>query len=293
MRKCAAFVVIVWALSVGVVSGQEPEAGRAGWTPGPTVGKLGDRATIQVPEGHYFLDRTATRRFLEENQNIPDGDELGTVVRVNSTTGDSWFAVFSYGDTGYIKDDEKDSIDAAALMRNMQKGAQQGNEARAKRGWSALNLEGWHQPPYYDTATNNLTWATKLSSDGEPIVNHSVRLLGRSGLMSAQLVGDPATIDTATAEFNTMLASYAFNTGSRYAEFRPGDKIAAYGLTALIAGGAGAAAVKTGLFKKFGKLLVLLFVGIAAGIKKLFNALRGEVRTERPIPVVPGTTRPS
>ena len=39
-----------------------------------------------------------------------------------------------------------------------------GFEERQKRGWSALTLEGWHQPPFYDPSTNNLTWATRLSS---------------------------------------------------------------------------------------------------------------------------------
>ena len=294
MRKCAALVFVVWALSVSTAAAQPPDEDRRGWTSGPTVGTLGTRATIQVPEGHFFLDQAATRRFLEANQNVPGGDELGTIVRINDS-GAWWFAVFSYDDTGYIKDDEKNSIDAAALMKNMQAGATRSNAERAKRGWSALNLEGWYQPPYYDVTTNNLTWATKLNSDGEPIVNHSVRLLGRTGLMSAQLVGEPASIDASTAEFNAVLATYTFNPGARYAEFRPGDKMAAYGLTALIAGGAGAAAAKSGLFKKLGKVLVLLLAGIAAALKKLFSFFGRATRsTERPIPVVPvpGMTRP-
>ena len=118
MRKLAAVLVIAWAASVNVVRAQQPA--RAGWTPGPAVGQLGAHATIDVPDGYYFLDRAATKRFLEENQNIPDGDELGTLVRVRPGSEDSWFAVFSYADVGHIKDDEKDSIDAASLMKSMQ-----------------------------------------------------------------------------------------------------------------------------------------------------------------------------
>jgi uncharacterized membrane-anchored protein len=46
-----------------------------------------------------------------------------------------------------------------------------------------------------------------------------------------------------------LLQNYSFNEGEKYSEFRSGDKIAEYGLSALIVGGAAAAAVKTGAFK--------------------------------------------
>lgn len=289
MRKLAAMMAIAWVASVSVGAAQEPAM--PGWTPGPTVGKLGHRATIDVPEGYFFLDQAATRRFLEANQNIPDGDELGTLVRMRPGTEDSWFAVFSYSDIGHVKDDEKDSIDAAALMKTMQEGSRAANAERQKRGWTPLNLEGWHQPPFYDAATHNLTWATRVHSDGETAINHSIRLLGRTGLMSAQLVADSANVDASIAEFDQVLTSYAFTEGFRYAEFRAGDKLATYGLTALIAGGAGATAVKTGLFKKIWKLLVFAVVAVAGAIKKFFSGLGTPERTERPIPVVPSGPR--
>ena len=289
MRKWAAMLVIAWAANVNAVGAQQPPS--PGWTPGPAVGSLGQHATIEVPEGYFFLDKGATKRFLEENQNIPDGDELGTLVRMRPDGADSWFAVFSYADVGHIKDDEKDSIDAAALMKSMQEGSREANAERQKRGWAALNLEGWHQPPFYNDSTHNLTWATRLNSEGETVINHSIRLLGRTGMMSAQLVADPGSVDVSIAEFDQVLTSYTFNQGLRYAEFRPGDKLAAYGLTALIAGGAGAAAVKTGLFKKFWKLMVFALVGLAGAAKKLFSGMGAPQRAERPIPVVPSGPR--
>jgi uncharacterized membrane-anchored protein len=57
-----------------------------------------------------------------------------------------------------------------------------------------------------------------------------------------------------------------------------GDKVAEYGLVALVAGGAGAAAAKAGLFAslfkviaKGGKAIVLLLIGLGVGIKKMFT----------------------
>ena len=268
------FVALVLA---GVVASsayaQEPMP--EGWAVGPSIGRLGDLATVSVPEGYMFLDAKATRKFLEDGQNVPAGDELGAVLR-KLPDKDYWFAVFSYDDTGHIDDAEKDSIDADALLATLKEGSRRGNEERRKRGWDTLELEGWHQPPFYDLATNNLTWSTSIVSDGSKAINHSVRLLGRTGTMSVQLVAGSASVNTATLEFNNVLNGYSYNSGKRYAEFQKGDKLAGYGLTALIAGGVGAAAVKTGLLQKLWKGIILLLVAAFAAVKRFIAALFGK-----------------
>ena len=55
------------------------------------------------------------------------------------------------------------------------------------------------------------------------------------------------------------------------AEFRAGDHIAEIGLSALIVGGAAAAAVKTGAFKWIGKGLVVLVAAIGGLFRKIFG----------------------
>ncbi len=282
MKTCAVFLLGVLAFNGGIASAQDREL-PPGWFAGPLNGKLGTHATITVPEGYLFLNKDATRKFLEQNQNVPDGDELGTLLRVLPDEK-HWFAVFSYGDTGHIDNSDRNSLDADKLMESMRQGNYESNEERKKRGWTPLVLIDWQVKPYYDQKTDNLTWATLLTSDNEPVINHSVRLLGRTGLMSAQLVADPAVIEVATEEFNQALKGYTFNPGRRYAEFTSGDKLAGYGLTALIAGGAGAAAVKTGLFKKFGKLIAVAFVGLIAFIKKLLSAFGNKSENAEPTP---------
>ena len=285
-----AFVVLAVLCSASPLYAQKeiPE----GWSLGPTVGKLGNRASVSIPEEYMFLDARATRLFLEQNQNIPDGDELGAILKVGEGD-DYWFAVFSYADTGHVDDSDRGKINADALMKSMKKGNESGNAERRKRGWTELKLEGWHQSPFYDPATNNLTWATRLNSAGNPVINHSVRLLGRTGTMSVALVADPTGIETATAQFNDVLQGYAYNDGQRYAQFVKGDKLAGYGLTALIAGGAGAAAMKSGLLQKMWKAIVMLVVALVAGLKKFFGALFGKRSDQggpRPVPVPPSPT---
>ena len=61
-----------------------------------------------------------------------------------------------------------------------------------------------------------------------------------------------------------------------------GDKVAKYGLTALVAGGAGAAAMKLGLFGKLWKVIVGIFAAagkaIVAGVAAVAAWLRSIFR---------------
>lgn len=289
VAACAAWVIV--AGSAAAVA-QEVEAdrlaSRQGWTKGPHTGDLGDQATVAVPEGSYFLDASATRAFLQATENVPSGRELGAVVHVIDEDH-SWFALFSFVDDGYVDDSDKDKIDADALMKNMKAGTEQDNEERKKRGWAAFNLEGWHKAPYYDATTHNLTWAIRGASPGEAAtINHSVRLLGRRGVMSVALVSGQDGIDAATHDFNQLLTGFDYKAGQKYAEFRSGDKMAGYGLAALIGGGAAAAAVKTGVFSKAWKAIVALVVAAVAGLKKLFGGRKeSETLAEVQPPPVP------
>jgi uncharacterized membrane-anchored protein len=125
-------------------------------------------------------------------------------------------------------------------------------------GLHTLHLLGWHVPPHYDLETKRLEWGTRLKAeDGSIVVNYSTRVLGRSGIMHVVLVSDPQSLDRDIAAFKRVLTGFGFVSGERYAEFRSGDRVAAYGLGALIVGGAAAAAVKTGAGKS-----ILKFIGI-------------------------------
>lgn len=267
-------------------AGQQTEqAPLIAWQEGPTVGRLGTLAELDVPEGFAFAEAEGARTFLELTQNIPSGDELGVLVPIVGEEDDSsghWFVIFEFRDVGYVRDDDKDALDAEALLSSIREGTEAANKTRRERGWTTLEILGWEKQPFYDTETNNLTWAIRAQSEGEAVVNYSTRLLGRRGYMNVDLVLGPEQLPAVQPQFNSLLSGFSYTEGQRYAEFREGDKVAAYGLTALIAGGAGALAVKTGLLQKFWKLIVVVFVAIAGFLKKIFRALFG--RGEMPNP---------
>ncbi len=245
------------------------------WQVGPTTGALGDKATLKLPKGLRFLDEKEGSKYLVLTGNLPSQESI--------LESDSWFAAFSFDPAGYVKDDEK--IDADAILKGMQADDGPSNEERRKRGLPDLHTDGWHVPPHYDAASKHLEWAVRLRSgdNPEPIINYTVRLLGRTGYESAILVSSPQTLDADVKSFKAVLDTFDFNTGEKYREFQPGDKVAEYGLAALVAGGAAAVATKTGFWKvllgslaAFWKVIAAGAVAAVAGIGKLFKKKTSE-----------------
>jgi uncharacterized membrane-anchored protein len=139
-----------------------------------------------------------------------------------------------------------------------------------------IYTEGWTVAPHYDLNTKRLEWGVRLrTGSGRTVVNYTTRILSRRGVMHVTLVSDPESLNQNTAVFKTSLIAYDFVPGERYAEFRSGDRVAQFGLGALVLGGAAAVAMKTGAGKALGKFLI--FGAVAAGgtilafLRKLFR----------------------
>ena len=254
--------MIVPLLFVSTLATAQSPIDEIEWEAGPTTAKLGNEAKVDVPENCRFADKKGTRKFMELTENPVSGGELGVLLCSGANPDDNlWFVVFTYDASGYVRDDEATTLDAEKILSSIREGTEAANRERKRRGWGTLTIQGWVREPYYDQATHNLTWSLRAADEtGDAGVNHSVRLLGRGGVMHADLVTDPTQMDAAVAAFDTIVEGYRFVEGKTYAEWRDGDKVAAYGLTALVAGGAGAIAMKTGLIGKLWKLIVTAFV---------------------------------
>lgn len=249
------------------------------WTKGPGTAQIDSIAKINVPEGFMFTDGKGTQKLMERMGNLTSGTEVGFL----SPTSMVWFVVFRFSDDGYVKDDEKDKLDAKAMIRSIKEGTEAANEERRSRGWPTMTVVGWEKEPHYDNVTKNLEWAVRGESEGQQVVNYNSRILGRKGVMEAKLICEPEELATTLPEFKSLLAGYEYKEGQRYAEFREGDKVAQYGLAALITGGAVAVAAKTGLLaglvlflKKGWKVVVFGLVALGTMIKKIFS--RGDSR---------------
>jgi uncharacterized membrane-anchored protein len=242
------------------------------WVEGPKDLPALGNATLSLPGDFLFLPPSDTRDFMVLNENPPPATE----EQLFAPKDLHWYALIAFSPDGYVKDDEK--IDADAVLSSIREGTEADNAERRKKGWSEVQITGWRRAPHYDAETKRLEWALNATSGGQEVVNFLTKVLGRRGVTTAVLVTGPEHFDQDVQEFKQALAHYTFNAGEKYDEFKPGDKVASYGLAALIAGGAAAAATKVGLWKWLGAALVATwkFIWIplaagAAGISRFFK----------------------
>ncbi len=248
------------------------------WQQGPGTATLAGNSTIVIPKGSEFLGPPDSSTYIQLQGNPPSDNEY-----IFSSGDTGWFAVYGFDPSGYVKDNEK--IDPDALLQTLKDQNAKDIEERKRLGMGALTLEGWYVPPHYDPTTHRLEWGTRLTDDtGAVILNYTVRILGRSGVTSVTLVSDPTRFDQDLASFKSTLNGYTFNPDQTYAAFQSGDKVAEYGLGALVVGGAAAVAAKAGLpFLKF------IFVGIAAAgasVMAFFRRLFGRKTPQPPKPTL-------
>lgn len=307
---CAAFVVLPVVLApcasaapdpAASAEGAEPAAsaeeprGPSPWKDGPGSIDLGHDVALELPAAYRFLPKEPAAKAMEANGHFHNEDLLGIVAGADGN--EDWFAVLSYDEEGYIKDDEK--IDADELLSSMRDGTKEMNEERQKHGFKPLSLDGWSDPPRYDQAKHQLVWALIVSDPDGKSVNYNTRILGRRGYVSLNVVTDPDKLAAHRPDAASLLTATHFTTGARYQDFdSKKDKVAEYGLAGLIMAGAGLGAaklIKIGLLAKFWKVILAAIIAgkkvlaglVVAGIaflKRLFGAKKKEPQQAGPQP---------
>jgi uncharacterized membrane-anchored protein len=239
-------------------------------------------ATLKIPDGIEFLNGQDAHTVLVKLWgNPPMPDPLGLLMPVNAgpLSPDSWAVIITYEEEGYVKDQDAEKIDYADLLKQMQKDVGDTNKEREKQGYPAVELIGWAAPPHYDKAVHKLYWAKQLKFGGgnEDTLNYNIRILGRRGVLVLNAVAAMPQLPEIERNAPKILAALDFNSGNRYADFSAasGDKVASYGIAALVAGGV---AAKLGLFKGLWVLLlgakkfvIIGVVALTAFLRKLFG----------------------
>jgi len=252
------------------------EAARAAIVRGPQTIPLGSQGTLKLPEGYGFVPKAQAQPLLEAQ-----GDQVGTEFQ-GILVGDhlDGFLVLEFEAAGYVKDEDAQDWNADELLKGLQEGTEASNSRRRELGVPEFGVIGWVEPPHYDAATHRLVWAAstreKGGSDQADGVNYNTFVLGREGFFSMNLVTDLAKVDEEKPAAHELLAALEFSQGKRYADFDAStDKVAAYGLAALVAG---VAAKKLGLLAVIGvflakawKLLAIGAVALAAVARKFFG----------------------
>jgi uncharacterized membrane-anchored protein len=242
-------------------------------------------ATLEVPEGFRYLGPEDARRVLEEGWGNPDGQGTQGMlfpVDVGVLSEGGWGVVVTYEEDGHVSDEDADGIDYEEMLADMRSAIEDENEAREKAGYEPLQLVGWAAKPHYDKAAKKLYWAKELKFGdvSTNTLNYNIRILGRKGVLVMNAVSGMDQLARVEQDMQQVLAFTNFVPGQRYSDYNAAtDKLAAYGLGALVAGGI---AAKTGVLTKlfalllaFKKVIILGAVAAAGFVGKVVMGRRG------------------
>jgi uncharacterized membrane-anchored protein len=238
---------------------------------------------LNVPGGFYFLSAEDARRVIVDAWGNPPAvaaKVLGMIMPSAKTPlDDTWGAVITYDEDGYVSDEDAAKIDYTTLLKEMQESTARGSEERVKQGFPSIRLAGWASPPFYDKSTHKLHWAKELEFGDQPqqhTLNYDVRALGRKGVLNINFVAGMDQLGEIRAVIPAVMAMPEFEAGSRYTDYVPGvDKVAAYGIGGLIAGKilskAGLLAVALAFLKKGWFLVFIALAGLWRVAARLFR----------------------
>lgn len=284
MRACA----IVALAFAGCAQAQEPssdptaavwQAANQAMQRGPSDVPLKSEATLHLPEGFGFVPREQSIAVMNTMGNRTGDDFIGLVFPITDEN-QQWFATLDYTGDGYIKDEEAKNWNADELLDNLKKGTEQSNEFRQKQGAGPIEVSGWVESPAYDSATHRLVWSVGIKDKGAAAsaddgVNYNTYVLGREGYISLNFITSKAAIEAEKPIARELLAAVEFNKGRSYADFSSStDKIAAYGIGALVGGAllkkVGLFAVAAAFFAKFFKVILLGAAAIGMPLYRKF-----------------------
>ena len=245
---------------------------------GPAQIALQDQGMLALPEGFSFLPQPEAGRLMRAYGNS-DSSALAGLIVPEGANGD-WWATLEFVKAGYVKDDDAKNWNADQLLSSLKEATKDQNEDREKRGFPAVEITGWIEPPVYDAPTHRLIWSALVRQIGGE---------RRRGLRQLQYLCARArrlfqprshhlksAIEADKSVARALLADITYNKGKGYEDFdASSDHIAAYGLAALIGG---VALKKLGLFAlgaafvlKFAKVIGLGAIVVVAALRRVLG----------------------
>jgi len=237
-------------------------------------------ATLNLGDKYYYLSPKDAEKVLVQVWGNPEGsgyDTLGMIFPEKTTPFDqeAWGVTIHYEEDGYVSDKDADDINYDDLLSQMKDDVDEANNERKNAGYEPIELVGWAAKPYYDKTQHTLHWAKeiKFGSQPENTLNYNIRVLGRKGVLVLNFVSGMSQKAEIDQSLGTVLSLAKFDQGSRYEDFNPSmDKVAAYGLGALVAG---KVLAKTGLIAAAIILLKKFWIFLALGIGVIFRKIFG------------------
>lgn len=237
------------------------------WRTGETLKLPISSAQLSVPPAIRALVGPDAVKFYEALNGLaaPAGLEAVLHAPANGAT-----LYVQKASVGYIRLDDWLELDADALLKQVSEQTEEANSKRKAAGVDQLHVVGWIERPQLDKTAATARWAFEVRDGDTPVINSIALVLTRDGFYKLTWVGEKSTVKSGLLEAG--IANLSVPPGSRHSDYKPGDKVAEYGIAGLIAAMLGVKiAAKVGLLalaaiflKKFGVILVAAAGGAVA-----------------------------
>jgi uncharacterized membrane-anchored protein len=258
-KTCAGVFLSLFALSAAQLCwGDQPAApvnpplaNAVSTAPANAVSALNQRADlglyaeIDVPKGYRFIDADAAKVLLEKMNNPASTGLVGILI----PDGGKWWAVLEFNEIGYVKDLDKNEDFSAILKAVQERNETQNRESG--QGPARIVSVNWQIEPKYDADVHSLEWAFLAEGQSGKVVNHTIALLGRRGVLNITTVQpykaseDPVD----SVPLSDLVKKITFKEDQRYADYQIGDKVASGGVKALVVGQPSDANAKQGVME--------------------------------------------
>src|SRR5450631_2159797 len=200
------------------------------WISGPEMTSLGAIADLQIPAGYRFTGSEGAGNLLRQMNNpVPPG-----LIGILTPNSGEWLAVIEFNQIGHVSDARNNSqMNSTALLKAIKDRTEAQNNDPMNMGGLTTASVDWESQPVYDEKDHSLEWAVRAETQSGKVVNHSVVLLGRQGVLDVTMVkayqGLPDLVP-----LKQLVKNISFKRGQAYADYQKGDKTAGVSLANLV-----------------------------------------------------------
>ena len=208
-------------------SGLQPQ--ELEWVSGPSKTSLGAIADLQIPAGYRFLNPEGARSLLKQMNNpVPTG-----LIGILAPNSGEWLTVIEFNAIGYVNDVNKDRMNSKVILKAIQDRSALQNIGDVKAGGVATASVDWESQPVYDEKDHSLEWAIRADTQSGKVINHSLLLLGRRGVLDVTMIRAYQSSSDLTP-LKQLVKNISFKEGQAYADYQKGDKITGVSLASLV-----------------------------------------------------------
>ena len=209
----------------------------------PQINIPNSKASINL-EDFYYVDILENYRQVQQLMYWSNGIEYPRTTHyldIYLTDQDSYVVnVEKFIGDGYIKGDDWSQVDPDEFLEQLKSASVENNKERLKNGYNTVQDIRWHIKPEFNKDLGYVYYSLiVVFDDGNETYNSTAMVLGREGYTDLTFVFKESIAHLMPNEIDKVVQSFDYNSGVQYSDFKAGDKIAAYGVGALVAGSLG------------------------------------------------------